>query len=165
MLRHLGLHINIRDDLETHQKIEQKWQQAAAAFPSAQTFPKEAGGPEGHQADIQLPQGQSNLEFPCSPDMSLLAAFSRRQEHGCWASAFLCTDSCCCHSLPGDCPSQQQLWEGREEKGQWLQDSSLKNSFRVRVTAYWFGLWVDLICILCSRVPQTLKERKAAIFI
>lgn len=54
---------------------------------------------------------------------------------------------------------------GKKRDGQWPQGNSPKNSFKVHATAYWFGLWVDWICIVSSRVPQPLKERKAAIFI
>lgn len=37
---------------------------------------EEAGGSEGHQADVQLPQGQPGLQHHCSPDPSLLAALA-----------------------------------------------------------------------------------------
>ena len=57
VLRFLGLHTNIRDELETHQKLSRSQQQVAGAVSSTQDFSEEAGGPKGHQAYVQLSQG------------------------------------------------------------------------------------------------------------
>lgn len=118
MLGHLGLHTSVTDELKTHQKRKQKRQQAAATSPSTLAVSEEACSLEGDQADVQLPQGQSDLECRGSPDLSLLAAFSRRQDRGCGAVAFLYTASC--QLPPPPCRvtfSLSNSWE-REEKGE-----------------------------------------------